>query len=82
MNTAAAAPEFSDEAKALSSIVSEWQVENIQSLKEQAALLAIQQQMMTRQRRMDALCKAADKIIQSMARAGKATYTVEDLING
>lgn len=76
----AAVVELSDEVVALSELVSKWRAENEAAIADQAHLAKIQKSILCRQRRMDALCKAADSIVQSMARTGCPTYTVNDLL--
>lgn len=73
------APEFSDEAVALSELISKWKVEDAIVLADQIRLAHLQKTMALRQARMSALVDAADKIVQSMSR-GRPTYTVKDLL--
>lgn len=78
--TASYKRKFSDEAVALSELVNQWEVENAHSLDEQAELRVLQKRMAVRQIKMTSLVDAANEIIQSIAKNGGPTYTVNDLL--
>lgn len=74
--------EISDEAKALSALLTKLEAENERDLADQMALDSIKQSMGIRRSNVVALCESINKIVISMARSGKPLYTVQDLIQG